>query len=189
MSDIEERDAAWVKIESNLSADDLLEFISDLERVYRINSFMEFEIWQQEYFKALNLSNNKTIDTKFKVQKLSDGLLVTYSSLLKTSTCFQVEPAANGSLLVITDDYSATSEEERKTRMDEVDQSLVQWGNDLHRYLKNWQRWSRFAPWRWYMSRVWLSMKPSGRRIVRWIILITLAEFVAFLFVFLIWVL
>ena len=38
------------------------------------------------------------------------------------------------------------------------------------------------------MTRVWQGMKPSARRITRWILWITAAELVAFLLVFTIFV-
>jgi hypothetical protein len=38
------------------------------------------------------------------------------------------------------------------------------------------------------MTRIWQRMKPSARRITRWIIWITLAELAAFLLVFTIFV-
>ncbi len=41
--------------------------------------------------------------------------------------------------------------------------------------------------WRWYIRRVWVPMKPSARRIVWLLYLITVVEFFFFLFVLLIY--
>jgi len=43
--------------------------------------------------------------------------------------------------------------------------------------LINWQRWSRFRVWRWYMRRVWQPMKPAGRRITYIPLWISVVEF------------
>ena len=56
-------------------------------------------------------------------------------------------------------------------------------------YFKRMKRWSWLPGWRWYIHRVWVPMKPSARRIVWLLYLITVAEFFFFLFVLLIFVL
>ena len=65
-----------------------------------------------------------------------------------------------------------------------MDKSLIQWGHALHRYLRQWKRWSGVAPWRWYMRRVWQPMRPMARRIVFLLIMVTALEFIGFLMVF-----
>ncbi|MES9827857.1 MAG: hypothetical protein ABW201_06325 [Candidatus Thiodiazotropha sp.] len=175
-------DAAWVTIETPLSMDQLQNFIGDLERLFRINSLLEIECWESVgndriTFEALNLSNGKHIKSELSMERIDKGLRIKYDRLLKRSTSLQVEPSTmSGSTLTITDDYSGTEETERRQRLDEVDRSLEQWGRDLHGYLRLWRRWSWLPPWRWYMQRVWQPMKPSARRITRWIVWITLAE-------------
>jgi hypothetical protein len=125
------------------------------------------------------------LETDLQVERLGDGLRVEYSDLLKTSTSFRIEPREpEGSLLTITEDYSGTPEMERQIHLDEVECSLMQWGRSLHGYLRAWNRWSWLPPWRWYMIRIWQGMKPSARRITRWIIWVTIGELVAFLLVF-----
>ena len=194
MSEDSARDAAWVSIETPFPPQRLREFLGDPERLYRINSLLEIRRWEEEEpgrirFEALNLSNGKTLETELRLERRDDGLKVDYSGLLKTSTRFRIEPeASGGSLLTITDDYSGTPETERQARLDEVDRSLMQWGRDLHSYLRNWKRWSWLPPWRWYITRVWQGMKPSARRITRWILWITAAELAAFVLVFAVFV-
>ncbi len=193
-SEPDERDAAWVAIETELGAEELSCFCQDVERLLRINPAYVFRRWDvigddAVHWVALNESNAREIDTRLFVERLSDGIVVTYTTGLKTRTTFRVVPgpghtAGGGAKLVITDDYGGTPEADRKKRMDEVDKSLVQWGHGLHRYLRQWKRWSGVALWRWYMRRVWQPMRPMARRIVFLLIIITALEFIVFLMVF-----
>ncbi|MEW8659672.1 MAG: hypothetical protein AB2603_15240 [Candidatus Thiodiazotropha endolucinida] len=182
MSAVPSEDAAWVTIETPLSPIQLQKFIGDLERLLRINSLLEFERWESVgdgriCFEAINLSNGRHVKTELSVEHIDRGLRISYDRLLKSSTSIQVEPSiTSGSSLIITDDYSGAEETERRRRLDEVDRSLEQWGRDLYGYLRLWHRWSWLPPWRWYMQRVWQPMKPSARRITRWIVWITFAE-------------
>ena len=183
-------DSAWVSIRSPLAAAATIEFCGDVERLFRVNSLLEFAEWRStgdnEFtMTARNLSTGRTLATTLRVARLADGCAVTYASGLKTATTFRVAPHGDGddggAILTVTDDYSGTPEDERARRLDEVDRSLVQWGHDIHRYLVHWRRWSWLAPWRWYMRRVWQKMKPRGRRIS--FILIVLAAFEVVTFV------
>ena len=189
------QDAAWVTIETPLTADALLAFCrEDVERLFRINSLLKFEEWRQvaeneHRVRLRNLVHDHELETGLHVETLVDGLRVAYDSGLKTATTFRVEKKGGGAQLVVTDDYSGTPAAERRARTDEVDQSLVQWGHDLHRYLARWKRWSRYAPWRWYMARVWQPMTPLARRVVFLLIVITAMEFAVFLMVLAIFVL
>lgn len=182
MSAVPSEDAAWVSIETPLPVDRLAVFIEDLERLFRINSLLEIDRWESGgdnhiVIEVENLSNGRHVSTELSIEPIDKGLRLHYEGLLKRSTTIRVESStSDGSNLVITDDYSGTEESERQRRLDEVDRSLNQWGRDLHAYLQSWHRWSWLPPWRWYMLRVWQPMKPSARRITRWILWITLAE-------------
>lgn len=188
----QEQDFAQVTVQTPFGADALRSFLSEPERLLRINSLMEFEKWRQtgdgEYeIKGMNLSTGKPIAATLVSEITDDGLIVHYRQGLKASTTFRIEAKPGGPAdLVITDDYSATTARERRARFDEVDKSLMQWGRDFHRYLHLWQKWSWVPGWKWYMRRVWQGMKPSARRICNLIILISLAEFVMFLMVFIV---
>jgi len=189
------RDAAWVTVETPLSAAALLAFCrEDVERLFRINSLFRFDEWRRigendHHVRLRNLSNERALETDLHVEALPDGLRVVHGGGLKTTTDFQVSEAPGGATLTVTDDYSGTPVEERRARADEVDRSLVQWGHDLHHYLTRWSRWSRYAPWRWYMNRVWQPMTPAGRRVVFALVVISALEFFAFLGVLAIFVL
>jgi len=184
MNDAPASDAAWVAVDTPLSAADLRAFCDDVERLLRINSMFEFLEWRPlgsgAYFmKVRNLSNGRTIETSFRVERGEDRVRLTYDSGLKTATVLRVEPTGASARLIVTDDYSGTPEAERRARIDEIDRSLVHWGHDLHRYLRHWRRWSGWRPWRWYMRRVWQPMKPTARRITFIIIAITVFELIA----------
>ncbi len=191
----DDRDAAWVAVETPLDRRTLLEFCREnVERLFRINTLLRFDEWRRigpnhHHVRLRNLSNERMLETDLHVEPLADGLRVVYGSGLKTSTEFRVADCDGGSTLTVTDDYSGTPVAERRARTDEVDRSLVQWGHDLRHYLRRWSRWSRYAVWRWYMDRIWLPMTPMGRRVVFALVVISALEFVAFLFMFAIFVL
>jgi len=183
ISPIPSEDAAWVRVATPLLAEDLRDFCRDLERLYRINPMLEFTEWRQigsnhYFFQAKNLSNGQEIATEIHLEETEKGFKITYNNGLKSATFINIEANWKEAILVIIDDYSKLPVTERTQRLAEVDHSLVQWGQELHRYLRNWQRWAWFPPFRWTMRR-WQSMKPMGRRIAYMLIVITLFEIVA----------
>jgi len=183
-------DAAWVSIDTPFNAKELRDFLDDVERLYRINSMLVFENWEKindrEYrLKLKNLSNGKLLETALNVDSTDDGISVSYQQGLRSTSTFRVESKDDGKArLVVTDDYSGTPMSEREKRLDEVDKSLVNWGNDLYRYLRQWKRWSWVPGWQWYMRKVWQPMKPMGRRIAYILFVISAAEMILFLLVF-----
>ncbi len=186
-------DAAWVTVDSPLSMETLREFCRDVERLYRINPCLEIASWRRigdDTFRVAwrNTSNQQDAALDLRVERESDDAFeVWYSQGLKRCTRFALAPAAAGSRLTITDDYSGVPEEERARRVAEVDPTLAAWGWALHAYLRRERRWGGNAVYRCYMRRVWLPMKPSARRITALLVLITAAEFLIVLFVGLIW--
>lgn len=189
---VDSQDAAWVVVPSRLGPEAVLALCADVERVFRINPFLEFREWRQLGPSAYqgawrNLSNEQDVKVAMTVERAPDGWVVSYSEGLKKSTRLRVEPDEKGSKLTLVDDYERLSAEEREQRLMEVDKSLLGWGQGLGTYFKQYRRWSWLAPWRWYMNRFWMRMKPSARRISWLIFVITLAEFGFFVFVALIW--
>ena len=179
----DEQDQAWASFVTPLSPSRLVAFCQDVERLLRINPYLEFSHWARTsgdrfLFKGRNLSRQPALelDLTLRPEPQPDGMLVRYGSGLKASTRFRVEAAETGSKLTIVEDYSALDPEIRRQRLDEVDKSLVKWAEELQAWLVRWHRWSGFAPWRWYMQRVWLPMKPSARRITHILLLISLVE-------------
>jgi hypothetical protein len=171
-------DAAWVAIDVPLAPARLAGFCRDVERLYRINPYLEFRSWRQtapdQFAVSLrNLSNQREFELRLTLVRASErDFTVRYDCGVKRSTRFEIDAAAEGSRLRITDDYSGAT----KTDTPEVDRSLHAWGVALREYLLREQRWGWLAPWRWYMRRVWVPMKPSARRITFIILMVTLAE-------------
>jgi len=186
-------DKAWATIQTTLRPAKLREFCRDLERLYRINPYIEFRFWQeavpgQIHTKFHNLSNMQDYSLDLTLVPESDNAFsVRYAQGIKAATRFEIQATGLGSSLTITDDYSRLTGEERAQRLNEVDKSLPAWGQAIFDYLRRHRRWGWIAPWRWYMRRVWVPMKPSARRIVWLLVLITLVEFLFFVFVALIW--
>jgi len=170
-------DAAWVVIETPLAPRDLAAFCSDLERLYRINPYLEFGLWHEAAPGAFavafrNLSNQREFELLLALERNSaSDFTVRYDRGIKLGTRFEIEFSATGSRLRITDEYHGAA-----TDTGEVDKSLHAWGVALREYLLRERRWGWCAPWRWYMRRVWVPMKPSARRITFIILTVTLAE-------------
>jgi hypothetical protein len=172
-------DAAWVVLETTLAPAELAAFCGDLERLYRINPFLEFASWEQDApdrFRAevLNHSNGQRTVVAATVTRTSDrALRVDYTEGLKQSTRVEIQPAPAGSRLTITDEYGPTGAGARDAA---VDRSLHAWGVALKAYLERDRRWGWIPLLRWYMQRVWLPMKPAARRITFLVLVIGLAD-------------
>ncbi len=187
-----EDDFARIEISTPFNKNWLQSFVENPQKVLRINSLFEFSTLEKIdgmhwHMVGKNLSNNLPFDVTFQAESIASGFLLTYKGWLKTSTELQIKKVDNNTCrLVIIDDYSGTSANEREQRIAEVDNTIIQWGNDIHRYLQQWKRWSWLPGWKLYMLGYWQRMKPSTRRISFMLIAITMAEFAIFLFVFLI---
>lgn len=176
------RDASWVSVDTPLDLPSLRDFCADTERLFRINPYLEFEAWQRSgdagyHAKFRNLSNQQTVALDMRIERDSpDAFAVVYREGIKARTRFVLEPTAVGSRITITDDYSRWPDAERAQHIGEVDKSLNAWGWALHEYLRQEQRWGRYAGWRWYMRRWWLPMTPRARRITYMLVVLTVAE-------------
>ena len=193
-SGIDVQDAAWIRVPTTFTPAELITHLDDIEVLLRLNPYYYFkkltlnttDKWQAEFE---NQSNQQQMTTGIEIKRLGEnGISLNYTSGLKKRTVFTVEPFEKGSYLAVTDDYSGTSEAERQRRENETDKSLNAWGESLRLYFLRLRRYSRLPGWRWYIRHLWIPMKPSGRRIVWWLAMISLAEFGFFCFVLLIWV-
>lgn len=175
------RDAAWVVLETPLQAAELESFCSELERLYRINPFLEFESWQQrtpDGFHAVfeNHSNGRRVVLDAEVRRESSrAWRVDFAAGAKRRTRFQIEPCADGSRLTITDEYRSTEDGLPAVAAD-VDRSLHAWGVALKTFLERDRRWGRLPFYRAFMRKVWLPMKPAARRITFLVLVIGLAD-------------
>lgn len=179
------QDAAWVSLTVPLAPTRLHELLEDPERLLRVNSQWRFACWELDAsgrfrLQIQNHGNGQFWETSGQVRREATGLRLDYDEGLKTFTRFIVEPTSEGTRLWVVEDYGRIPEAERPRRVAEVDPSLPRWGQDLCRYLRSWARWSRLAPWRWYMERVWRPMSPLGRRVTRLLLWASLAELLLF---------
>jgi hypothetical protein len=190
---IDVRDAAWVRVPTRFSPEALARELTDVEVLLRLNPYYYFKTLRRTgphswHAELENQSNQQQITVDIDVEAApGSGPTLNYRQGLKRRTLFTIEPGAQGSTLVVTDDYSGTPEEARKQRETEVDKSLLAWGEALRVYFVRLQRYSRLPGWRGYIRRFWIPMKPSARRIVWLLYLITLVEFFFFCFIVLIW--
>ena len=173
-------DAAWVTIDTPLPPERLAAFCRDLERLYRINPYLEFHRWHDwpdggAEIAYRNLSNGREAVLQLARVADGDGFTVRYDRGIKRSTRFEIEPTPGGSRLKITDNYEGVPGSDGPDT-GAVDRSLHAWGIALHDYLRREARWGHIGPWHWYMRRVWVPMKPAARRITFIIFLVALAE-------------
>ena len=186
-------DKAWVEIDSPVDARVVRTLCADLECLYRINPYLDFKVWHQTapdrfHVEFHNNSNDQEVVLDLtRVRDGDDSFSVQYAQGLKAATRFELSTTPQGSKLVITDDYNRLPPGEREQHINEVDKSLEVWGRDIYDYLMRYKRWGWFAPWRWYMRRMWTPMSPMARRVTWMVILVDVGFFALFLFVMLIY--
>jgi len=190
---LDSADAAWASLPAPFPPGELAELCRDIEAMFRLNPYYYFDVWRQNGPGAFHIELENQSNKTHQALDLGvtpgpgHGVTVTYDQGIKKRTVFTIEPTPDGSRLTITDDYERLPETEREQRKAEVDKSLTAWAEALRLYFLRLRRWSWLPSWRWYIRRVWMPMKPSARRVVWFIYLITVAEFFFFLFVLLIW--
>jgi hypothetical protein len=190
---LDSADAAWASLPVPFPPGELAKLCRDIESLFRVNPYYYFDVWNQTGPDAFHaeFENQSNMTRQTLGLEVTPGpghnLTVAYDQGIKKRTVFTIEPAPDGSRLTITDDYERLPETEREQRKTEVDKSLAAWAEALRLYFLRLRRWSWVPGWRWYIRRVWMPMKPSARRIVWFIYLITVAEFFFFLFVLLIY--
>ena len=112
---------------------------------------------------------------------------------LKRATEIKIDAKAQGAGLMIKDWYHAVEDKpgettvEKEARLAEADRSLTPWGVAIRQHLLSLARWNWLPLYRPLRERFWFKMTPRNRRISRMIVWITVLEFFAFLFVFLIY--
>jgi hypothetical protein len=196
-----EEDAAWVSMELPLPPGELFAALQNLERLFRLNPYLEIESWQEENpgqlylgkqvrIESVNEMNGLRQSTTLTVTELQPGASFTigYAGGLKQATIVSVQELAPYSRLVVKDCYRADIDAaEREARASEVDKSLVPWGAAIRSDFLRRARWGWLPFYGWFQDRFWLKMPPRQRRIGRLIIWTTALEFVVFLFVFIIY--
>lgn len=178
-------DSAWVSVATRLAPDRLLALLRDPLRLMRVNPMWIFHSCEISAAGGLRLridnqSNGQVWETAARITRLPEGLRLDYEQGIKAWTLFRVEPAEEGSVLWIIEDYGRLPQAQRRARVAEVDRSLTAWGRALYSHLHAWSRWAWWRPWRWYVERHWLRMSPLSRRIVRLLIWVGVAELALF---------
>ena len=116
-------DASWVRIDTPLNLPALRDFCADIERLLRINPYLEFQTWRRtgvdSYLATYrNLSNRQSVALEMSVERDSEDVFsLVYRDGIKARTRCTLEPTAAGSRLTITDDYSRLPEAERARRI------------------------------------------------------------------------
>ena len=179
----DETNAAWVEAEIPLPPAALLEFLADLERLWRLNPCLAIESWRDASdgvtLSAANEANGRRSDVRLRREALPDGFRVAYDTGLKQSSEFTVAARGAGSLLRVVERYAPVDGPD-DPRAAESDTSLVPWIAALRRHLVARSRRGRIPGWHWWHEGFMLSMPPRQRRIVRLILWVTVIEFVVF---------
>jgi hypothetical protein len=188
-TDTAKEDRARVETTVPIAADALFEFISDIERLFRLNPHLEIETWQHMpddmRFAALNETTGGRIETVVHVETDRDKrtIVLSYADGLKQATTLRVEDGdGHGCRLVVTEHYPVI-EDAQDPRVAQVDRSLIPWINAIRRHLLGRQRWGWLPGWRWWNEHFLPGMPPRQRRIVRMILWISVLEFVMFLLI------
>jgi hypothetical protein len=177
----DERNAAWVVLETPLPPEELAAFCRQLESLYRINPFLEFDSWEQaaaDRFRAdvMNHSNGQRQVLEGRIVAESErAWRIDFVSGPKEHTRFEVVPAGSGSRLTITDEYRRQADG-TPVSAEDADRSLHAWGVGVKTFIEREHRWRWLPIVGWFQRRVWLLMKPSARRIMFLILVITVAD-------------
>lgn len=188
--------AAWAVAQIPLPPRQLFEFLAGIERLFRLNPYLEIADWQSNSdtssyrLRVLNEMNGFRGDISFHVEAIhadsrwgaNSGYRLVYDSGLKQSTELVIKAEDGGSRLTITERYQPVQDESDE-RLKEVDRSLVPWAAALRNHLRDMARFSALPGYRWWKERFMLGISPRQRRIVRLIVWISVLEFVVFLFV------
>lgn len=184
-----QEDRARAETHIPIEADALFEFVSDIERLLRLNPLLEIETWQRMpdgmRFAAQNETTGRRIETAVRVEKTpaTRSIVLRYADGLKRATTLAVERGdGGGCVLVVTEHYPVIADTQ-DPRVAEVDRSLIPWVNAIRSHLLDRRRWGWLPGWRWWAGRFMLGIPPRQRRIVRMIVWVSVLEFVVFLFV------
>jgi hypothetical protein len=142
-----QEDLARAETHFPLGAEAVFEFISDIERLLRLNPHLEIETWQRipdgMRFAALNEMTGRRIETAVRVEitPATHHIVLSYSDGLKRATTLAVESdEGHGCRLVITEHYPVIADAQ-DPRVAEVDRSLISWVNAIRRHLLGRERW------------------------------------------------
>ncbi len=172
-----------------IGAEAMFEFVSDIERLVRLNPHLVIETWQRlpdgMRLAALNETTGRRIETAVRVETTRSlhTIVLSYADGLKQATTLTVEGGdGDGCRLIVTEHYPFIADAQ-DPRVAEVDRSLIPWVAAIRRHLLDRKRWGWLPGWRWWHEQFLPGMPPRQRRIVRMIVWVGVLEFVVFLFV------
>ena len=177
--------AAWVRIETKLDEKTLFSFCQKVERLFRLNPYLSFSYWDQKNQTKIsasweNHSDKVTyqIDTCLDLEVKENEICIKYQSGIKKETYFIVEPNEKYADLVIVDRYG-TSE---SGQLDEVDKSIHAWGTYLNRFFKHYAYMRHMSFSEKIIDKYWIRLTPMARRIIYILLVVTVVEIVALVF-------
>lgn len=177
-------DSARAETTLPLPAAELIDFVHDVERMWRLNPHRDIRDWQPREdgfgYVAHDELAGRDVAAAATIDRSHGRLTVRYASGLRLATEIAVEGVADGARLIVTDRYPRI-EDPQDPRLVEVDRSLVPWVAAIRRHLLARRRWSWLPGWRWWNEDFMLHMAPRSRRIVRLIVWISALEFAVFL--------
>lgn len=197
MSQAPLENAAWVTVSVACSATALIEFVQNLERLFRLNPYLEIRQWKEEstqgaakkiQFNALNEMNGVNYDLTLDFSQITaQEFVVHYSASFKERLEIKITDTAPHATLTLIERYRKLPADEHQRHLSEVDQGLTPWAVSIKNYIEGLARWGRLPLYRWYKEKFWLSMSPRHRRIARLLLWTTVLEFIVFFFVFIIY--
>lgn len=184
-ADAASQNAAWVDIDLPQPAQEIAEYVRDVERLLRLNPYLEIRRFATVTggfeLDAVNEMNGLAVSQRLTFRETGPwAFALDYSSGLKQATEVEVEPQGAGARLRIRETYRPPADD---AELAQVDRSLTPWGESVRRHFLGLARWGRIPLYRWWRERAWLAMKPRERRIVRLLAWITALEFAFFLLV------
>lgn len=184
-ADAASQNAAWVDIDLPQPAQEIAEYVRDVERLLRLNPYLEIRRFATVTggfeLDAVNEMNGLAVSQRLTFRETGPwAFALDYSSGLKQATEAEVEPQGAGARLRIRETYRPPADD---AELAQVDRSLTPWGESVRRHFLGLARWGRIPLYRWWRERAWLAMKPRERRIVRLLAWITALEFAFFLLV------
>lgn len=176
--------AAWVTIPNKLQSQELFKFCKDVERVFRLNPYLKIKSWSSQENQKIQVcwENHSShhvflVDTQISVVSNQQEIIVTYHTGPKKQTIFSINASAEGSELIIIDDYG----ESTHTSYAEIDKSLNAWGESLLQFFNHYAV-MRYVPFvTMLIDKVWIRMNPMARRITYILFVITAVELVVLL--------
>lgn len=188
-TDSAQEDRVRAETQVPIGTDAMFEFISDIERLVRLNPHLDIASWQRlpdgMLLAALNETTGRRIETAVRVETTRSlrTIVLSYADGLKQATTLTIEGGdGDGCRLIVTEHYPCIGDAQ-DPRVAEVDRSLIPWVAAIRRHLLDRQRWGWLPGWRWWHERFLPGMPPRQRRIVRMIVWVGVIEFVVFIFV------